>query len=486
MVVDQGDFMSPVRTLIMGAAGRDFHNFNVFFRDNPHYVVVAFTATQIPNIEGRTYPPVLAGPAYPAGIPIYPEANLGRLIRDQLVEQVVFAYSDLSHEDVMHRASIVLAAGADFCLMGPRHTQLRSIKPVVSVCAVRTGAGKSQTSRRVARCLRQLGYRVVAVRHPMPYGDLARQAVQRFAAFDDLDRHECTIEEREEYEPLLEDGGIVYAGVDYQRILRQAEQETDVILWDGGNNDLPFYVSDLHIVVADPHRPGHEKAYYPGEVNARLADVFVINKVDTAAAENVIAVRENLCALNPDAVIIEAASPIRTADPQAAFGKRVLVVEDGPTLTHGGMAYGAGWLAARRASAAVIVDPRPYAVGSIRETYRQFPGIGPVLPAMGYGGQMILELEQTINNTESDLVIVGTPIDLGRFLNINKPMQRARYELQEIGQPTLDEVLKARLGTAAARRALPAPQEEECHRSSCAATERTKTGRQRRLTSGDL
>jgi predicted GTPase len=429
----------------MGAAGRDFHNFNVFFRGNPAYLVVAFTAAQIPNIEGRTYPAVLAGSAYPAGIPIYPEADLERLIRDDQVEQVVFAYSDLSHEDVMHRASIVLAAGADFCLLGPRHSQLKSCKLVVSVCAVRTGAGKSQTTRRVARSLRQLGYRVVAVRHPMPYGDLAKQAVQRFAAYEDLDKHECTIEEREEYEPLLEDGGIVYAGVDYEPILRQAEREADVILWDGGNNDLPFYVPDLHIVVADPHRPGHEKTYHPGEANARAADVFVINKVDTAPAENVIAVRENLRTLNPRAVMIEAASPIRLADSEAVRGQRVLVVEDGPTLTDGGMAYGAGWLAARRSGAATIVDPRPYAVGSIRETYRQFPGIGPVLPAMGYGREMIHELEHTINNAEADLVIVGTPIDLGRFLKIKKPVQRARYELQEIGQPTLEDVLKARL-----------------------------------------
>jgi predicted GTPase len=304
----------------MGAAGRDFHNFNVFFRGNPAYLVVAFTAAQIPNIEGRTYPPVLAGSAYPAGIPIYPEADMDRLIRDHQAEQVVFAYSDLSHEDVMYRASTVLAAGVDFCLLGPRHTQLKSSRAVVSVCAVRTGAGKSQTTRRVASGLRQLGYRVVAIRHPMPYGDLAKQAVQRFAAFEDLDKHECTIEEREEYEPLLEDGSIVYAGVDYEPILRQAEREADVILWDGGNNDLPFFAPDLHIVVADPHRPGHEKAYHPGEANARAADVFVINKVDTAPGENVIAVRENLRALNPRAVMIDAASPIRLADPEAVCG----------------------------------------------------------------------------------------------------------------------------------------------------------------------
>jgi predicted GTPase len=441
--------MPPLRTLIMGAAGRDFHNFNVYFRGNPAYVVVAFTAAQIPNIQDRIYPPALAGSAYPAGIPIYPEADLERLIREEQVEQVVVAYSDLSHEEVMHRASLVLAAGADFCLLGPRHTQLKSSKLVVSVCAVRTGAGKSQTTRHAARGLRRLGYRVVAVRHPMPYGDLARQTVQRLAAYEDLDRHACTIEEREEYEPLLAEDNVVFAGVDYEQILRQAEEEADVILWDGGNNDLPFFVSDLHIVVADAHRPGHEKAYHPGEANVRAADVFVINKVDTAAAENVIAVRENLRALNPKAVVIEAASPIQVTDPEAVRGKRVLVVEDGPTLTHGGMAYGAGWLAARRLGAVAIVDPRPFAVGSIQETYRQFPGIGPVLPAMGYGRKMIDELEQTINNTEADLVIVGTPIDLGRFLKINKPVQRARYELQEIGQPTLEDVLRARLGPAA-------------------------------------
>lgn len=448
--------MPRVRVLIMGAAGRDFHNFNVFFRDRPAFEVVAFTAAQIPNIEGRVYPPVLAGPAYPAGIPIHPEADLARLVREQHVDQVVFAYSDVSHEYVMHEASQVLAAGADFCLLGPRHTQLKSSKPVVAVCAVRTGAGKSQTTRYVARCLRRTGYRVVAVRHPMPYGDLARQAVQRFAAYEDLDRHECTIEEREEYEPLLEDG-VVYAGVDYERVLRQAEQEADVILWDGGNNDLPFYVPDLHVVVADPHRPGHERAYHPGEANARAADVFVINKVDTAPAENVTAVRENLRALNPRAVMVEAASPVRVADPEAVRGKRVLVVEDGPTLTHGGMVFGAGWLAARRLGAAAVIDPRPYATGSIRETYRRFPAIGPVLPAMGYGRQMICELEQTINNVDPDLVIVGTPIDLGRFLKINKPVQRARYELQELGHPTLADVLKARLPGLPGR--MPSPAE---------------------------
>jgi predicted GTPase len=345
----------------------------------------------------------------------------------------------------MHRASIALAAGADFSLLGPRHSQLRSIKLVISVCAVRTGAGKSQTTRLVSRDLREMGRKVVVVRHPMPYGDLAKQAVQRFATYEDLEKNECTIEEREEYEPLLEAGNIVYAGVDYQRILREAEKEADVILWDGGNNDLPFFVSDLQIVVADPHRPGHELTYHPGEANARAADVFVINKVDTAPPENVVAVRENLHRLNPRAVMIEAASPIRLDKPEAVFGKRALVIEDGPTITHGGMPYGAGLIGARCSGANTIVDPRPYAVGSIRDTYRRFPGIGPVLPAMGYSKQMIHELEQTINNADADLVITGTPIDLGRFLKINKPIQRAHYELQEIGQAKLEDILAVRL-----------------------------------------
>lgn len=437
--------MAPSRILIMGAAGRDFHNFNVFFRDNQDYDVVAFTAAQIPNIANRTYPRSLAGPRYENGIPIYPESQLEALIREQRVDQVVFAYSDVSHEDVMHKASLVLAAGADFWLMGLRRTQLRSTRPVVSIGATRTGAGKSQTARRVTEILRGLGHRVVIVRHPMPYGNLARQAVQRFAAYDDLDQWNCTIEEREEYEPHLENGVVVFTGVDYERILREAEKEGDIIVWDGGNNDLPFYVSNCHIVVADPHRPGHELAYHPGEANVRAADAVVINKVDTAAVEDVDAVRRNLRALNPRAVVIEAASPVRADEPGHIAGKRVLVVEDGPTLTHGGATFGAGWLAAQRFGAAAIVDPRPYAVGSIQETYRQFPAIGPVLPAMGYSRTMIQQFEQTINNAEADLVIVGTPIDLGRFLKINKPVQRARYELQEIGQPTLADVLKARL-----------------------------------------
>jgi predicted GTPase len=434
--------MPPIRTLIMGAAGRDFHNFNVYFRDNQDYQVVAFTATQIPNIEGRKYPSELAGSRYPEGIPIYPESDLPALIKSQDVEQVIFAYSDVPHEYVMHKASLVLAAGADFRLMGLNTTQLKSTKPVVAVCAVRTGSGKSQTTRRVSKILREMGYQVAAVRHPMPYGDLVAQAVQRFASLKDLDEQNCTIEEREEYEPHLDNGVVVYAGIDYERILRQAESEVDIILWDGGNNDLPFYVTDLHIVVADPHRPGHELSYHPGEANARAADVFVINKVDTASAEDVMVVRQNLHTLNPGATVIEAASPIFVDDPLAIRDKKVLVIEDGPTLTHGEMAYGAGWVAARRFGAAEIVDPRPYAVGSILQTYQKYPTTGAILPAMGYGDQMVSELEQTINNAEVDLVIIGTPIDLASLLKINKPSQRVRYELQEIGQPTLADVLK--------------------------------------------
>ncbi len=433
-----------IRTLIMGAAGRDFHNFNVFFRRNTDYQVVAFTATQIPNIEERNYPPELSGPYYPEGIPIYPESDLVDLIREKDIEQVVFAYSDVPHEYVMHKASEILAAGADFRLMGLNSTQIKSEKPVVSVCAVRTGSGKSQTTRRVSQILRSMGYKIAVIRHPMPYGDLAKQAVQRFADLDDLDKHDCTIEEREEYEPHIVNDVIVYAGVDYERILRQAEQEVDIVLWDGGNNDLPFYVPDLQIVVADPHRPGHEMVYHPGEANARTADVFVINKVDTAAHEDVLAVHANLRELQPDAVILEGASPLFVDDPDAIRGKRVLVVEDGPTLTHGEMAYGAGWVAARRFGAAEIVDPRPFAVGSIKETYAKYPTTGDVLPAMGYGDEQMKELEQTINNADVDLVIIGTPIDLGRLLTIDKLTQRVRYELQIIGQPTLEDILKAK------------------------------------------
>jgi len=436
--------MSPIRTIIMGAAGRDFHNFNVFFRDNPQYEVVAFTATQIPDIEGRTYPAQLAGSLYPSGIPIYAEEELADLIRLKHADQVVFAYSDVPHEYVMHKASQVLAAGADFRLMGLNTTQLKSNKPVVSVCAVRTGSGKSQTTRRVSLVLRDLGFKVAVIRHPMPYGDLTKQAVQRFANYADLLANDCTIEEREEYEPHLANGMIVYAGVDYERIIRQAESEVDIVLWDGGNNDFSFYVSDFRIVVADPLRPGHELIYHPGETNARTADVIVINKVDTADANHVIQVRENLRRLNPSAIVIEAASPLFVDDPTAIRGKRVLVVEDGPTLTHGEMAYGAAWVAARRFGAAEIVDPRPYAVGSIRATFAKYPSTGAVLPAMGYGEAQMSDLQQTINQTDADLVLIGTPIDLNQLITINKPSQRVSYELQEIGQPTLADLLKAR------------------------------------------
>lgn len=436
----------PIKTIIMGAAGRDFHNFNTFFRGNRDYEVVAFTATQIPDIEGRLYPAELAGDLYPSGIPIRAEEELVDLIRKHGVEQVVFAYSDVPHEYIMHKASIVNAAGADFRLMGTKYTQVKSTKPVVSVCAVRTGSGKSQTTRRVSLILREMGYKVAAIRHPMPYGNLIRQEVQRFADYDDLDEQECTIEEREEYEPHIDNGVIVYAGVDYEKIVRQAEQEVDIVLWDGGNNDFSFYVSDLQIVVADPHRPGHESTYHPGEVNARMADVFVINKVDTADAENVIKLRESLRKLNPNAIQVEAASPLFVDDPDAIRGKRVLVIEDGPTLTHGEMAYGAGYVAARRFGAKEIVDPRPFAVGSIAATYAKYPTTGAILPAMGYGEKQTRELEETINKADVDMVVIGTPIDLSRVVRMNKPYQRVRYELQEIGQPTLKDILMKKFG----------------------------------------
>jgi predicted GTPase len=425
----------------MGAAGRDFHNFNVFFRDNEDYDVIAFTATQIPNIDGRKYPPELSGRLYPAGIPIHSEEELPALIKSRHVDQVVFAYSDVSHETVMHKASIVMAAGADFRMMGLGSTQISSNKPVVSITAVRTGSGKSQTTRRVSMILRDMGYKVAAIRHPMPYGDLVKQKVQRFVDYSDLDKHQCTIEEREEYEPHLDNGIIVFAGVDYQAILDQAEKEADIILWDGGNNDFSFFVSDLSIVVADPHRPGHESSYHPGETNVRQADVFVINKVDTASNENVIAVRNALYEMNPAATVIEAASPLFVPDPAAIHGKRVLVIEDGPTLTHGEMAYGAGWIAARRFGAREIIDPRPYAVGTIADTYAKYPTTGNILPAMGYGDEMIKDLENTINAIDVDLILSATPIDLNRVLKANTPMQRVRYELQEIGRPNLEDIL---------------------------------------------
>ncbi len=438
--------MARIRTIIMGAAGRDFHNFNVFFRENKDYEVVAFTATQIPNIDDRKYPKELSGSLYPEGIPIYAETELLDLIKKNKIDQVVFAYSDVPHEYVMHKASLVLAAGADFRLMGTHTTQIKSNKPVVSVCAVRTGSGKSQTTRLVSKVLIELGYKVAAIRHPMPYGDLVKQRVQRFASYDDLDKYECTIEEREEYEPHLDNGVLVYAGVDYADILAQAEQEVDIVLWDGGNNDFPFYISDLAIVVADPHRPGHETTYHPGEANVNLADVFVINKVDTAEPDNVIQVRESLRALNPDAIVIEAASPLFVDKPEEIKGKRVLVIEDGPTLTHGEMKYGAGWVAARRFGAAAIIDPRPYAVGTIAKTYEKYPATGAILPAMGYGDAMVSDLEKTINHADVEMVISATPIDLTRIIKVNKPMQRVRYELQEIGQPTLKEILTKKFG----------------------------------------
>ena len=438
--------MSRVRILIMGAAGRDFHNFNVFFRARERYEVVAFTATQIPNIEGRVYPPELAGPLYPKGIPIYPEAELTELVVREKIDQVVFSYSDVTHEYVMHKASQVLATGADYRLLGANNTMLDSTKPVVAVCAVRTGAGKSQTTRRVADALQEMGKQVVAVRHPMPYGDIVAQTCQRFADYRDLDRHDCTIEEREEYEPHIDRGVVVYAGVDYEKILREAEKEADVILWDGGNNDLPFFRPDLHIVLTDPHRAGHELSYHPGEANLRMADVVVINKVDTADPADVATVRENVMATNPDAIIVEAASPISVEDPDMISAKRVLVVEDGPTLTHGEMAFGAGVVAARRFGASEIIDPRPYAVRSILETFAKYPATGPLLPAMGYGTEQTRDLEETIANTPADLVLIGTPIDLRRVVDIQQPSQRVSYELEEIGQPTLAEILRAKFG----------------------------------------
>lgn len=436
------------RVLIMGAAGRDFHDFNTALRSNEQVEVVAFTATQIPNIDGRRYPPELSGPLYPAGIPIYPESQLEELIRQHQIDDVYFSYSDVSHEYVMHIASRVLAAGAGFRLMNPRLTMLKSTKPIVSVCAVRTGCGKSQTSRYVLNVLQnELGYKnVVAVRHPMPYGNLAAQAVQRFATYEDMDRHDCTIEEREEYEPYVERGAVIYAGVDYEAILREAEKEADIIIWDGGNNDLPFYLSDLHIVVTDPHRPGHELRYHPGETNLRLAAAVVINKVDTADFQNILTVQNSIRSVNPTATIIQAASPIFVDDPAAIRGKRVLVVEDGPTLTHGEMAYGAGVVAAQKFGAAEILDPRPFAVRSIAATYQKYPGTGAVLPAMGYGGDQIADLEETINRSNAELVIIATPIDLGKIINIKLPSQRVRYEYQGIGQPALADLLRERFG----------------------------------------
>ena len=437
--------MKKTNVIIMGAAGRDFHNFNCFFRDNEAYNVVAFTATQIPDIEGRVYPASLAGKLYPDGIPIYAEEELPELIKKHNVELVVFSYSDVPYQYVMHRSAIANAAGADFMVMGGHRTMLKSTKPVVAVCAVRTGCGKSQTTRRVCDILQKMGKKVVAVRHPMPYGDLEAQKVQRFETIEDLHKHKCTIEEMEEYEPHIAKGIVVYAGVDYEAILREAEKEADVIVWDGGNNDMPFYKPDVMITVADPHRPGHELEYYPGEANVHLADIVVINKVDTADYFDIDEVRQNIRMLNPDARIVEAASPIFVEEPSVIEGKRVLVVEDGPTLTHGGMEYGAGTVAAEKFGAAELVDPRPWAVGKIEETFEKYPEIGILLPAMGYSEQQIKDLEETINAADCDAVVIGTPIDLRRVININKPSTRVYYELQEIGMPTLEDLLKDRI-----------------------------------------
>ncbi|MEM2104170.1 MAG: cyclic 2,3-diphosphoglycerate synthase [Candidatus Bathyarchaeia archaeon] len=426
----------------MGAAGRDFHNFNVYFRDNNAYEVVAFTAAQIPGIEGRVYPPELAGIKYPRGIPIYLEEDLARLVTECDVDQVVFAYSDVSHEYVMHKASLVLACGADFRLMGPKTTMLKAAVPVISVGAVRTGSGKSQTSRQVAKILKDKGLNVVVVRHPMPYGDLRRQVCQRFATCEDLERYNCTIEEREEYEPLIADGIVVYAGIDYGKVLEMAEKEADVIVWDGGNNDLPFYKPDLHIVVADPHRAGHEVAFHPGETNIRIADVVIINKVDTAAVEKVKFVKENVRRLNPEALILEAASPITADRPEIVRGKRVLVIEDGPTLTHGDMPYGAATILARQLGAAELVDPRPYAVGSLKEAYAKYPQLEAVIPALGYSERQIAELKETISRTPCEVVVIGAPVDLRRVIAIGRPTVRVKYELKVLGSIQLEHVLE--------------------------------------------
>jgi predicted GTPase len=430
------------KVIIMGAAGRDFHNFNTYFRDNPNFQVVAFTATQIPDIEGRKYPSSLAGKLYPNGIPIYAEAELDDLIKKHGVTKVYFSYSDVGHEYVMHKASQVQAAGSSFVLLGPLDTMVKSKKPVVSVCAVRTGSGKSQTSRKAALILKKKGRQVVVIRHPMPYGDLAEQKVQRFASYEDMAKQQCTIEEREEYEPHVKHGIIVYAGVDYEAILREAEKEADVILWDGGNNDFSFYKSDLEIVVVDPHRAGHELLYYPGETNFRRADVLIINKLDTASKENVDKVLENIKAINPAATIIRANSPIIVQNGAQITGKRVLVIEDGPTVTHGGMAYGAGIVAASKYGAAKVIDPRPFAVGSIKKTFEKYRHLDKVLPAMGYGETQTRELAETINQVDCDLIISATPIDLNRLIKTRQPMLPVGYELEEVGSPTLEDVLK--------------------------------------------
>ncbi len=434
--------MERKKAVIMGAAGRDFHNFNTYFRNNDQYEVVAFTATQIPDIDGRMYPPELSGEFHPQGIPIKAESELKSIIEEYGVTDVFFSYSDITHKFVMHKASEVIAWGANFSLLGADATMVKSTKPLVSICAIRTGCGKSQTTRRVVEILKGMGKKVASIRHPMPYGDLVKQKVQRFASMDDLKKHECTIEEMEEYEPHIAMDSIIYAGVDYEAILREAEKEADVVIWDGGNNDLPFYKSDLEIVVVDPHRPGHELAYYPGEANLLRADVIVINKMDTAEQKNIDILRANIKANNPSAIVIDANSPVSVDDPDAVKGKKVLVVEDGPTLTHGEMKYGAGTIAAEQFGAVEFVDPRPFVTGTIAETYEKYPYIGTLLPAMGYGEQQMKDLETVINNTECDMVVIGTPIDLGRLLNISKPSVRVTYKLDEQGSPNLEEILK--------------------------------------------
>ncbi len=438
--------MAKRKVIIMGAAGRDFHNFNCLFRNNPEVEVVAFTATQIPNIEGRVYPPVLAGPLYPQGIPIFPEDELERLIKQHDVDEVWFSYSDVSHQYVMDKGSHVVAWGAHFGICSARDTMLSSSKPVIAITAVRTGVGKSQTTRYVSRILKKLGKKVVAVRHPMPYGDLAQQVCQRFETYEDLDRHDCTIEEREEYEPHIDNGFVVYAGVDYEVILREAEKEADVILWDGGNNDTPFFRPNLHITLVDPHRPGHELTYYPGETNFLMADLLIINKVQTADPVKVQEVYDNCRKYNPKAKVVKCASVIAVDKPELITGKKVLVVEDGPTLTHGGMSYGAGWFAAKNHGAAEIVDPRPYAVGTIAETYRKYPNAGTILPAMGYSDQQMADLEATINATPCDVVVEGTPIDLTRILKVNKPIAEVTYELQELDGNVIEEMVRQVVG----------------------------------------
>lgn len=433
--------MVKINVIIMGAAGRDFHNFNTYYRDNDLYQVVAFTATQIPNIEGRLYPPELAGDLYPKGIPIHDESELVSLIQTHHINEVVFSYSDIRHTDVMHLGSMVNAAGADFKMMGMSRTAIKSTKPVIGICAVRTGCGKSQTTRKISEIFKSAGMKVAVIRHPMPYGDLSAQAVQRFSSLDDLEKHDCTIEEMEEYEPHINRGTIVYAGVDYEAIVREAEQVADVILWDGGNNDMPFYQTDLLFVVVDPHRSGHETQYYPGETNLRMADVVIINKIKTANPENVEELRTSIAQINPKAKVVDAASPVTVDDPGIITGKRVLVVEDGPTLTHGEMKYGAGVVAANQCGALELVDPRPFAQGSIARTFDHYPDIGMVLPAMGYGNDQVRDLETTINNTDCDAVVIGTPIDLRRIVNIKHPSTRVTYELDELGDNKLDKIL---------------------------------------------